>query len=377
MGKKAAAAPDYTAAAEKQGQSSKEVTNMQTYANRPDQVTPFGTESWTPTHVVDPATGQSVTKWTQTTKLNPAQQQALDNETAVQSGRTGIAKGMMDRVSKEYGPTMDWSKFVPEVGKLDFSKLQKVGGGQQYNDAAGKAIYDQFSQRNEPIFARERDQTETRLRNQGLNPGDEAYDNQMAQLEQQHNDARTNASLEATKGAGAEASRLQGMDTQAHTIGAGDTTTQANFQNTGRQQQIAEEMSKRGFSLNEINALLTGQQVGMPSMPGFQNATKSDAVQYSQAAGQQYSAAQDAANASNANISGVAKIAGSAAMMSDRRLKTDIELVGVYKGHKLYTFRFVWGEDSGGVMADEVPQEYVSRVNGFSRVDYGRLFAAA
>lgn len=375
MGKKAATPPDYTAAAEKQGQSSKEVTNMQTWANRPDQVTPFGTQTWTPTHVRDPATGQDVTKWTQNTNLNPVQQKALDNEMAVQTGRTGIAKGMMDRVAKEYGPTMDWSKFVPEVGKLDYSKLQKVGGGEQYNKAAGDAIYGQFSNRNEPIFARERDQTETRLRNQGLNPGDEAYDNQMAQLNQQHNDARTNASLEATKGAGAEASRLQGMDTQSHNVGSGDVGAQAGFQNTARQQQIAEEMSKRGFSLNEINGLLTGQQVGMPSMPGFQNASKSDTVQYSQAAQNQYSAAQDAANASNANISGAAKIAGSAAMMSDRRLKTNIELVGVHKGHKLYTFTFVWGEKSGGVMADEVPAEYVSSHRGYSRVDYGRLFA--
>lgn len=356
MGKKAAKAPDYTAAAEKQGESSKEVTNMQTWANRPDQVTPYGTETWTPSHMVDPATGQSVTKWTQTTKLNPQSQAALDAQQKVDLGRSTIGANMMDRVAKEYGPTMDWSKFMPGGAQ--------VKGGAYYDKAAGDALMKQFSDRNEPLFAAERDQTETRLRNQGLNPGDEAYDKQMSQLEQGHNDQRTDASLRASQMAGAEGQRMQGMDVSA----GGYNTTQ-------RQQQIAEEMSKRGFSLNEINALLTGQQIGMPSMPGFQSASKSDAVQYSDAAKSQYSAAQDAANASNANISGVAKIAGSAAMMSDRRLKTNIELVGTHKGHRLYTFTFVWGEKSGGVMADEVPAEFVSKHRGFAMVDYGRLFA--
>jgi SOS response regulatory protein OraA/RecX len=34
----------------------------------------------------------------------------------------------------------------------------------------------------------------------------------------------------------------------------------ANYQNQLRQQQIAEDMQRRGYSLNEINAILTGQQ---------------------------------------------------------------------------------------------------------------------
>ena len=46
----------------------------------------------------------------------------------------------------------------------------------------------------------------------------------------------------------------------------------AQFGNTLRQQQMAEMLQQRGSSLNEMNALLSGGQVGMPSMPSYQQA---------------------------------------------------------------------------------------------------------
>lgn len=312
MAKKAAAPPDYTKAAEATAQSSKDVTNTQNFANRPDQITPFGNQTWQTQAAIDPATGQKVTKWTQNTTLNDASQQALDNQQALDAGRSQIAGGMLNRVSQEFAPTMNWDQFQPQVNQLDYSKTTQPDSSQNYYNKAGDAVYNQFSQRNEPIFQQQQAQMETRLRNQGLHPGDEAYDAQVKGLSQQQNDARTNASLQATQAAGTEANRMFGMDTGAHALQTGDIQNQAAFQNTARQADIANEMQKRGFSLNEINGLLNGQQIGMPSMPGFQGATKSDATNYSQAAAQQYSAAQDAANASNATIGGVAKLASGA-----------------------------------------------------------------
>lgn len=50
------------------------------------------------------------------------------------------------------------------------------------------------------------------------------------------------------------------------------------YANQIRQQQITEAMAKRGMNLNEINALLSGQQVGMPSMPNFTGATAAQAA---------------------------------------------------------------------------------------------------
>ena len=44
---------------------------------------------------------------------------------------------------------------------------------------------------------------------------------------------------------------------------------QSAYANTIRQQQMTEAMQQRGFSLNEINALMSGQQVQNPQMPNF------------------------------------------------------------------------------------------------------------
>jgi hypothetical protein len=91
----------------------------------------------------------------------------------------------------------------------------------------------------------------------------------------------------------------------------GNANTAAAYQNTLHQSRLAEEMQKRGFSLNEINALISGQQVGMPTMPGFTSATKSDTVDYSGAAQNQYQAAQNAADSQNAMTNGLMSAATS------------------------------------------------------------------
>jgi hypothetical protein len=74
----------------------------------------------------------------------------------------------------------------------------------------------------------------------------------------------------------------------------GQSMQGSQYANQIRQQQITEAMTKRGFSLNEINALLSGQQVGMPSMPSFSQAGAAQPAPYMQGAAQQ--ASMDAAN---------------------------------------------------------------------------------
>jgi hypothetical protein len=71
---RAPAAPDYTGAAVAQGQSSKENTTAQTWANRPELNTPWGQQTWESSSAIDPATGQPVTKWQSNINLTPEQQ---------------------------------------------------------------------------------------------------------------------------------------------------------------------------------------------------------------------------------------------------------------------------------------------------------------
>jgi hypothetical protein len=111
----APAAPDYVGAATEQARASERATNTQNFANRPTINTPFGTQSWQTAATVDPASGQSVTQWTQNTTLAPELQAALNDQFAMQSGRSQLAGDFMSRVGQEYGQPFDWQNLPQRV----------------------------------------------------------------------------------------------------------------------------------------------------------------------------------------------------------------------------------------------------------------------
>lgn len=419
MGKSTPKAPNYTAAAEAQGQSSKEVTNMQTWANRPDQYTPFGSQTWDSNAVRDPATGQMVTQWTQNTNLTPEAQAALDAQLQLQQGRSELGASLMPRAEAEFGQAMDWSQFspmgarvaAPQYGtenlqrSLSSEGLPGINPASRYYDEAGDALYGKFAERADPRFAREESGLQSRLYAQGLREGDAAYDNAMTDFNQRKDDAYSQAAYDATLKSGEEASRIFGMDSSARGQLFGERGTQGAFANSAaqqafgqnlgagganfsqamqasgydnqlRQQQIAEEMQQRGFSLNEINAILTGQQVGMPSMPNFSNATKSDSTNYLAAAQNQGQYNLDAFNAQQAGLqgwlSGAGSLAQGAMMFSDRRLKRNIRFIGTWKGRRWYEYD-IGDRHEIGVMADENVDIAVKHPSGYFMVDYGSL----
>jgi len=82
------------------------------------------------------------------------------------------------------------------------------------------------------------------------------------------------------------------------------------FSNTARQQQISEEMQRRGWSLNEINALLHGQQISQPNMPNFMGANRAETPQFLQAAGMQFDSEMGAFGAEQAMLNNLMSGAG-------------------------------------------------------------------
>ncbi len=89
----------------------------------------------------------------------------------------------------------------------------------------------------------------------------------------------------------------------------------------------------------------------------------------------QRAAAESQSNAGKA--SGLGSAAGSAAaaaiIKSDRRLKKNINHIGMYGPYNLYSFDYLDGTHSVGVMAQEMPERFVTEVNGYLMVDYGML----
>jgi len=379
VSKSTPAAPDYRAAAQEQAQSSREVTEQQTWANRPTINTPFGQQTWEVTPQWDPATGQYLNTWTQNTNLTPESQEALDAQQRITAGRSGLAESLLGRSEDEFGEAMDWSKFdelagTPEAGNY--------GGADPYYQKSEDAIYNKFKNRMGPEFERQQDRLRTQLYNTGLKEGDQAYDTEMRKLREQQSDADEQAMFQSIIGSGADASRRQAMDLGAGGQRFGEQMQAANFQNTKRQQQIAEQLQRRGFSLNEINAILNGQQVGMPSMPGFNTAQRSEGVQALNAAQLTGQANLDAFNAQQQGTQGMLSgLAGGAMMFSDQRLKKDIVSLG-YDNNGLQKFRFhyIWEADSDplhiGYMADEVEKLYpdcVIEMHGYKMVNYARV----
>lgn len=506
MGKKSTpAAPDYTQAAQQTAASSAAVTNQQTYANRADQVTPWGSQTWQPSSTVDPSTGQAVTKWTQTTTLSPAQQQALDSQQSIQQQQSQIAQQLTGRVANEELTPMDWSSLssfanAPTAGNaqsvtnpygfnpnsinttaqaptaqqtgvsgygqtqnsLDYgNNLAGIQTGAQASQTAANAAYQQATSRLDPQYQHAQSDLETKLANEGISQNSDAYSRAMQDFGNQKNDAYNQANMSAiqagvnqgqtqyneqmglaqqqaqqmqNQGAFANAAQQQQYQqavgnaqlyntANQNTFSMGNTAQQqqlaaqvqqqqlnlgqqqqgyqqqlgaqnqnynqqlqsATFQNQLRNQQLTDAMQQRGFSLNEVQALLNGQQVGVPSFGGYNTAAASQATDYSGAAQNQYSAGMDAYNASQATTNALLGAAGSmgstAMMFSDRRVKADVRRIGTHRiGVGVYSYRYI-GERGRrvGVMAQEVRRvapHLVHSMRGVLMVDYAGLDAA-
>lgn len=422
-GKSTPKAPDYEAAAAKQAESSREVTEQQTWANRPDQYTPWGSTTWENSQQWDPSTQQWLNRWSQNTQLDPLAQEALDSQMRLTRDRSQLGESLTGRMQSEYGTAMDFSGLpemggVPQAGNLTPEQLQRgyqIAGpeldpSQKYSQRAEEALYGKWASRAMPAQAEAEKALRARLSNQGLREGDAAYDNELAKLRMSNADAQQQAAFSAATGAGAEAQRYLGMDAATRAQLTGENAALAQFgnqaatgqfgmesqagaQNFGqqmqssqyqtqqRQQALAEAMQRRGWTLNEINALMSGQQVGMPSMPSFSQAQRAEGNQALQAAQMTGQAALDAFNAKQAAtqgmMSGIGSIAG-AMPMSDRRLKVDIEDTGERVNDlALYAFRYVWDRADApkrvGFMADEVARTHpqaIGHVGRYLRVDY-------
>ncbi len=279
---KAPAPPDYTSAAVASGASSREVTRDQTYANRPEQNTPWGQTAWETYQDTDPATGQAVTRWRQNQTLRPELESALGTEVEQTQYRSGLARDLMGRIAGGLQETPSFDQF---------------GGIGEMRQKAEDDAYGRQTSRLDPQFADRRAQTEIKLRNQGLTPGTEAYDRAMANLGRDETDAYAQARGQAT----AEGRAETGLSAKL------------------RQQEISEYLQERGVPLNEVNAIMTGQQVSSPQMPSFQNAGRAQAVDYLGAAKSGYQAQLDQFSVNQAGKqsfqSGLFNLAGTGAKL--------------------------------------------------------------
>lgn len=192
--------------------------------------------------------------------LSPEQQSALEAQQRLTGERSALAEKMFGRAQEELGGAPDWAG-LPE--------FPTVGGAEGARSRAEEALYGRATRYLDPQWKQREEQKDVQLRNQGILPGSEAYQREMGNLGRERESAYGSAREAAITGGGAEASREFGLGL------------------TARQSAVAEMLQKRGWTLNEIQSLMGGQQIGMPQMPGFNQAGVSQAPQLLQAAGMQ------------------------------------------------------------------------------------------
>lgn len=329
--------------AREQAEIGREYLGEQTLANRPEQVTPFGSSVWE-----DLGDNQ----WRQTVSLTPQLQEALEAQQGLMSGRSELAGDLFGRVEEDLGAPISWEAL--EANDIDT--------GAEARQSAEDAIYGRASSRLDPMWNQREEQTRTRLWNQGLREGDEAWKYAMGNLERGRTDAYQTAMNEAIMGGGQEASRTFGLDMSR------------------RQQALSEQLRRRTQSLGEIGSLVAGQEVGMPQLPGFSQAGRAaapDLTGASQAGSGNEWAKYSARQGEKAGtMEGIMSLAATVApfFMSDRRLKSNIVHVGFTPGgQRVYEYD-IFDTHQTGVMAQESPPEAVYlHPSGYLMVDYSRI----
>lgn len=408
------AVPDYAAAAEKTQQANMDMARYTTRVNRPTQITPFGTQTWTNNGGFDqagydaamqaykdsyqPGTGRGgywkttgnggdqgfdrewvstgnegryalpepnrddfmrEDDWTQTTTLTPDLQAALDNEMALQKGRSGIGLDMLPAAQEaitrpvDYDGAQSWS-IAPEA-----AQLQNVGAAPDLQTSIDKTNIPQFDQqyvndiKNQtldymrPDMQAEREALDAKLAAQGITPGSEAYDNAQRRLADQQsrneynalrlgmeqanamyqnelagNSQRFGQNLAAGEFGNNALTRQNDMDIRNTAFNNNNAVTNydqnyrnAAFNNQVRGSQIAEDIQRQQVPLNNINALMNGQQVSMPDMPNFNTMATPQGADYLNAAKATYQGNLNNANLQNAansnTLGGMFDFAGS------------------------------------------------------------------
>jgi hypothetical protein len=181
-----------------------------------NRVGPDGSSTWNQTgtqHMTDPYTGQSydVPTFTNTVTMSPEAQAIYDKQQA--------AKGnLADLASQQSGFLKDYMAQPVDLN----------------NEATEARLMELGRKRLDPVFQQRQDALATRLANQGIGAGSEAYNREMTRFGQQENDAYNQLLLQ------------------------------------GRGQAVQEALTERTEPINEITALLSGSQVNVPQFANNQ-----------------------------------------------------------------------------------------------------------
>lgn len=275
--------------------------------------------------------------------LTPEQQALFDQQNRISTGLGNIAEGGISRVGNMLGSAYDSSGLPAFTGSVDSMsrEIQRGYGptrGQvqygvdprfdQTGDQVQEALYRKQTQMLDPQFQQQSSDLSSRLANQGIMPGSEAYNREMNNFARNQQNAYESARDAAILAGGQEQSRLNEMGlsraqlnnaAQAQELADlmgragfnnaaigqmfGQNLSSAQFGNQARQNKLQEDLTLRQLPLNEMTALMSGTQVNIPQFQQYSGTTvqPTNLMGAAQAQGQ---ADQNMYNAKSAQASG-------------------------------------------------------------------------
>lgn len=348
MGKSAPSppkAPDPAETAAAQAAANESTARVQAALNRVNQYTPYGNIEYT---------DLGDDRWKANVTLSPAQQAISDLREQGTTKYGQIANQALPRVGEIMSQDLDFDSLPP----LD----QNVTNRQRVEDAL-------FS-RMQPRLDAQRQELDTRLRNQGLTPGSDAWNRAWQEYSIGENDAR----LATISAAGTEQQRLYGMSADQ------------------RQRALQEMLASRQIPLNEAAALMAGTQVNYPTFSAVPQTgvAPTDVAGITNAAFNNQMALYNAQMQQQAGLyGGLASLGGSIIStipfipgISDRRVKENIHKIGETDNDlPIYLFNFKGDpRPQISVMAQDVEKRdpsAVHEVGGLKMVDLERAVLAS
>lgn len=332
------AAPDPAATSAAQTASNQQTALYNFGLNNPNWNTPLGSLNYN-VNTSDPNQPQT----SATVNLSPEQQQLFDIQNQQSLGLANLANSLQGRVGDTLGQ--------PLPGEADINALSQKAQDAYYQKQTGM-LDKQYGDR--------QSQLESKLANQGITLGTEAWRNAQDDLSRDRTNAYDNAQQNAI---------LQGPQ--------------------NAQQLYSLSAASRQLPLNEFNALRTGSQVQMPQFQGM-NQSQAAGTNVSGNINQAYQgqlnnynqqvAGQNATMGSLFGLGGSLGAAGiGAGWFSDRRLKTNIKRIGTTPGG-IPVYEYVYRgttKKQTGVMAQDVEKIIPSAVavtkSGYKAVDYSQV----
>jgi hypothetical protein len=192
------------------------------------------------TNFTDPYTGltYALPQYTATEKLSKPAQEIFDTRQGAELNLATTAKNQSGNVvasmSQPWNPDLSAFSDSTKPFTADTSAIEK-------------RLFELGSYTLNPQFARQRDDLETRLANQGIKMGSAAYDRALNEQGTTQNQAYNDLAL---RGRGQAFNEMFTINQQ---------------QGAQRQQLFQEEQAKRNQPLNELTAFLSGSQVSMPN----------------------------------------------------------------------------------------------------------------